>query len=270
MPKAPPSYLSKLKRLDKGMLESLRGLVHAKPAITATDPVEYVNLHKNVRDREIAGLVASSLAYGKVSQIRRDCETALGIMGPPRAYVDAGDRRRFERDFRGFKHRFTTGDEMAALLAGVKAAIDNYGSLEKCFVSGLQEDDPTIVGALGLFVSTLTKFFDGGESYLLPHPSKGSACKRLCLYLAWMTRKDEVSPGGWENVPASKLLIPLDTHMHQIALAAGLTRRRQANLTTTLEVTAAFAKICPEDPVRYDFALTRLGIAGHELPETRG
>jgi uncharacterized protein (TIGR02757 family) len=76
-----------------------------------------------------------------------------------------------------------------------------------------------------------------------------------------MVRRDEVDPGGWDDVPASKLIVPLDTHMHRISLQLGLTKRKQANLKAACEITAAFRSIEPEDPVRYDFSLTRLGIA---------
>ncbi|KAF0120635.1 MAG: hypothetical protein FD151_1585, partial [bacterium] len=59
---------------------------------------------------------------------------------------------------------------------------------------------------------------------------------------------------------ASKLIVPLDTHMHRICLALKLTKRKQADIRTASEITAAFRTISPDDPVRYDFALTRLGI----------
>jgi len=75
-----------------------------------------------------------------------------------------------------------------------------------------------------------------------------------------MVRKDDVDPGGWENVSPSRLIIPLDVHMHRICLKSGLTERKQANMRTALEITSFFKKLAPRDPVRYDFALTRLGI----------
>jgi len=90
--------------------------------------------------------------------------------------------------------------------------------------------------------------------------TRGSACKRLLMYLRWMVRKDEVDPGGWEGIPPSKLLVPVDTHMHRIARKLRFTRRKQANLATVREITAAFRKIVPDDPARYDFTLTRFGI----------
>ena len=75
-----------------------------------------------------------------------------------------------------------------------------------------------------------------------------------------MVRRDRVDPGCWADVGAHRLVVPVDTHMHRIGLALNLTRRRQAGQRVALEMTAAFRRFCPEDPVRYDFALTRLGI----------
>ena len=94
----------------------------------------------------------------------------------------------------------------------------------------------------------------------MPDPSKGSACKRLALYLRWMVRNDEVDPGGWKMVDPSALLIPLDTHMFNICTTLGLCSRKAADGRSAIEITEAFKKVCPEDPVRYDFALTRFGI----------
>ena len=71
-----------------------------------------------------------------------------------------------------------------------------------------------------------------------------------------------MDPGGWGGIPLSKLIVPLDTHMHRISLALNLTKRKQANMHTALAITSGFKKIVPEDPVKYDFALTRLGIRG--------
>jgi uncharacterized protein (TIGR02757 family) len=94
----------------------------------------------------------------------------------------------------------------------------------------------------------------------VPSPVGGSACKRLNLFLRWMVRQDGVDPGGWDNVPQSKLIVPVDTHMHRICLRLGLTTRKQANMATALEITEGFRALAPDDPVRYDFSLTRLGI----------
>ena len=94
----------------------------------------------------------------------------------------------------------------------------------------------------------------------MPSHTGGSAFKRLNLFLRWMIRDDDVDPGGWKGIPASKLIIPLDTHMHRISLSLGLTGRKQADMKTAVEITGSFKKIEKNDPIRYDFALTRIGI----------
>jgi len=82
----------------------------------------------------------------------------------------------------------------------------------------------------------------------------------LNLYLRWMVRRDNVDPGGWIGVSSSKLIIPLDTHMYRISLKLGFTERKQADIRTAMEITSALKKFDRDDPVKYDFALTRLGM----------
>ena len=80
------------------------------------------------------------------------------------------------------------------------------------------------------------------------------------MYLRWMIRKDDVDPGCWKGISPSKLVIPVDTHIHRICRKLRLTRRKQADLKTALEITEKFRRIAPDDPVKYDFVLTRFGI----------
>ena len=236
--------------------------VYADARYISPDPLEMVVPFGRVEDREIAALAASSLAYGRVLQILKSLQKVFGILGDrPSDYVRSGNAERFRRDFRGFKHRFHTGEDLANLLEGVRIALDRHGSLESCFAAGFdRERDATVLRAEERFCSELCTCFPGGESTLLPSPKRGSACKRLNLMLRWLVRKDPVDPGGWNSVPASRLIVPLDTHMHRLARELGLTARRAADRKTAEEVTYAFSLWCPEDPVRYDFSLTRFGI----------
>ena len=215
------------------------------------------------------GLVASALAYGRVAQILKSVSSVLDVLGPaPAEFISSRSRKQMERKLDGFKHRFTTGADMAGLLAGARAAILKHGSLNDCFAGGLGESDETVTDALEKFVSELTGPDSGLCEFLLPAAAKGSACKRLNLYLRWMVRSDEVDPGGWTGIRTSQLVVPLDTHMHRTGLALGLTSRKQANLRTALEINEGFRRIVPDDPVRYDFSLTRLGIrSGDSLEE---
>ena len=227
------------------------------------DPLEFLYTYRRVADREIVALLASSLAYGRVAQILKSVSDVLGRVGPaPARYLAEATPGKLRRKMRGFKHRFSTGRHVAAMLVGAKGVIARHGSLGACLAKGVSEDDATVLSALKAFVSEITEAAGDDCGHLLPDPQRGSACKRLCLMLRWLVRKDEVDPGGWSGIPAAKLLIPLDTHMHRIARGLGATTRKAADMRTVVEVTEAFGRLAPEDPARYDFALTRLGIRG--------
>ena len=231
------------------------------------DPLQFLYDYQDPFDREIVGLIASSLAYGRVAQILKSVSRVLERMPGPYGFIMNTGRKGLRDALAGFKHRFTTGDDVAEMLYGIKTAIERHGTLQECFMSGFKSNDTTILPALERFVQELTRPVRSGGSYLLPCPSKGSACKRMNLFLRWMVRNDEVDPGGWRKVPRSALVIPLDTHMDNICRKLGITSRKQANMKTALEITEFFRGICPEDPVKYDFALTRLGILSHtDLP----
>lgn len=220
------------------------------------DPLETVLPFEDPADQEIAGLVASALAFGGVKQILRSIGAVFDAMGPPRAFIDGATAKGMASRFAGFRHRYVTDAELIALLLGVKRVRERHGSLEACYMQGAVAGDP-LTGFVRALAST-----DGAANYLLPDPEKGSACKRLHLYLRWMVRRDAVDPGPWRSASPSLLIVPIDTHMHRIARCLGWTQRAQADGTTAREVTNACRTLCPEDPVRFDFSLTRIGIRG--------
>lgn len=232
------------------------------------DPLECIYAYRRVQDREIAAFVASALAYGNVRQILNSVNAVLEKMGPsPRDYLECSDPAGLRADFAGFVHRFATGGHVAAMLAGIRAVLDEYGSLQEAFAAGVCRQDATYAPALSGFASRIRRHAPKDPGHLLACPEKGSACKRLFLFLRWMVRRDDVDPGGWDKMSAAKLVVPLDVHMYRACFGLGLTRRRQADMKTALEVTAGFARLAPDDPVRYDFVLTRPGIRG---PWSRG
>ncbi|MCY2929731.1 MAG: TIGR02757 family protein [Planctomycetota bacterium] len=225
------------------------------------DPLQFLYDYPDAADREIVALVASALAYGRVKQILTSVSDALARLGRrPGAFVSEASPETLREAMLGFKHRFSDGSNLAALLTGAAAAIRTHGSLQRCFLAGMGRDDETVLPAAGAFVEALRRGTRGECGHLLSDPARGSACKRLHLMLRWLVRRDDVDPGGWHDVPAAKLIVPLDTHMHRLARQLGATRRRAADGKTAMETTAAFRALCPGDPVKYDFALTRLGI----------
>ncbi|MGD0822147.1 MAG: TIGR02757 family protein [Desulfomonilia bacterium] len=232
-----------------------------RPEFIHPDPLEFLEGYPDIADREIVGIIASSLAYGRVAQILKSISCILEKMGPsPRQFLEDVSRETLKALFPGFKHRFTTGEELVDFLMAIRDVIQTHGSLYQCFMMRYDPDDPDVVTCLESFVHRIKACLSTKENSLLPCPEKGSACKRFHLFLRWMVRNDAVDPGGWDGISASKLIVPLDVHMHRICMKLGLTSRAQADLKTALEVTGRFRAIVPEDPVRYDFALTRTGI----------
>jgi uncharacterized protein (TIGR02757 family) len=224
------------------------------------DPLEQVLRYDTVDDREIAALIASSLAYGRVAQIVKSVSAVLDRMNTPVRFLRRFSSQPLLSQFGGFKHRFTTGMELSSMLVGIKKLIGDHGSLCLCFKAGMNPHDPDTTSALYRFASRLHEASNGGCGTLIPRPENGSACKRLNLFLKWMVRRDRVDPGGWDGIDKSKLILPLDTHIHRIGRLFGMTERKQADMKTAKEITEGFRQIAPEDPTKYDFALTRLGM----------
>ncbi|MBF0224025.1 MAG: TIGR02757 family protein [Desulfobacterales bacterium] len=224
------------------------------------DPLEFLYFYNNTNDREIIGLIASSLAYGRVNQILKSVSSIISLMKvSPYDFLMKSNLLSLKETLKDFKHRFTKGDDIANMLIGAKKIIENHGSLYNFFLSHINEKDDTVLPVLELFVE---KIFEGSCDcgHLLPKPSKKSPCKRLNLFLRWMVRKDDVDPGGWDEIPASKLVVPLDTHLHKISIKLGIISDKQANMQSALKITNFFKTITPADPVKYDFVLTRFGI----------
>jgi len=249
------------RHLNRAALDALYDRYNRR-AYVHPDPLEFLYAYPDVRDREIVGLVASSLAYGRVAQILKSVERVLDVMGmSPSTYLKGATRHTLRSDFAGFSHRFARGEHLAELLLGTKRAIAHFGSLQACLLSAMKESDENLLPGLVCLTEELTAE-NGGMGHLIPLARRGSACKRLNLYLRWMVRTDDVDIGGWSELPRAKLIIPLDTHMHRLGLRLNCTRRKQADMRTALEITDCFKAINPWDPVRYDFSLTRLGIRG--------
>lgn len=234
-----------------------------KQEFIAPDPLQFLSSYDDILDREIAGFICAGLAYGRVEQICKSISRVLTPLGAsPRKFLEQTSVEGLRKYYRGFKHRFTTGEELSDFLMAIREIIREHGSLQACFLRGMRTGDRDTTRALSLFIQEIRKRTAGGSNSLLPCPEKKSACKRYHLYLRWMVRHDDVDPGGWHAVDASFLVVPLDIHMYRIGVALDMTTRRQADLRTALEITEIFREISPGDPVRYDFALTRIGIHG--------
>ena len=242
----------------KAFLEGLYYTYQRRELINP-DPLYFLYDYKNVRDLEIVGLIASSLAYGRVAQIMKSVEKVLSCLtSEPHKFLL--ENNKFGIIPANFKHRFTTADDMNNLLKNISEVLREKNSLEKFFGECLKNSDGEIFSALDKFSGRLMQNKKEGSFSLVTAPSDGSACKRLFLFLKWLVRHDEVDPGGWEILKSSELIVPTDTHMHNIAMKLGFTRRKQADLKCAVEITNGFREINHDDPAKYDFVLTRFGI----------
>lgn len=232
-----------------------------RPEYIHPDPLEFLRRYEKTEDQEITAMIAACLAYGNVKQILKSVEKALSLIKEsPSAQLERLSFEEIKKGYASFKHRFTTGLELAVFLMNIKHARKEYGSLENLFLKGDNPEDGTIEKGLYNFVNSFNAC--GRAPSLTPDPSLKSSFKRICLFLRWMVRKDNVDLGIWTKVSPSRLIVPLDTHMRQVALSLGLTKRKDTSMKTALEITAAFRRINPADPVKYDFSLTRSGIRG--------
>lgn len=230
-----------------------------RPDLISPDPLEFLSRYDSPQDRETAALLAACFAYGNVKQILKNVNAILSKMpdGPHRFILHSSPAA-IRRTFKNFRYRFTGKEELCAFLCAVQRVLKKYGSLESCFLAYFHSQDETVLPALRGFARELRAGADLHS--LIPNPDKNSALKRLNLFLRWMVRKDAVDEGSWQHVPPAKLIVPLDVHLHRIARKLKLTRRNAADITAALEITRAFKKCCPHDPVKYDFCLTRFGI----------
>ncbi|MBW1989737.1 MAG: TIGR02757 family protein, partial [Deltaproteobacteria bacterium] len=195
---------------------------------------------------------------------------ALKPLGPhPARAVLAAPDAWFADAYGEFRHRFCKGWELAGLLLAARRVLEEYGSLERAFAAGLSPGDETVMPALCAFGDRLSAA-GCPAGHLAPNPNLDSACKRWHLYLRWMVRKDAVDPGCWESVPPSLLVVPMDVHMHRVCRSLGFTARKAANLKAALEATEGFRALCPQDPVRYDFCLTKASQAGEKIGPAAG
>ncbi len=240
------------------LLESIYTRYH-RPEFIHPDPLEFLSRYKDPLDMEIAALIASSFAIGRVGNILKVVESILSILKAPREDLISLSYMEMNSLFANFKYRFYTKESLVGFLTGLKDAIREYGSLNNCFAAGVEYTNADPVGTLAFFVKAIAKQ-DNSNYRVLPNPEKGSACKRLNLFLRWMIRRDGIDPGIWTDIPKDILIIPLDTHMMQISHILGFTDRKSSDMKTAVEITNALKVYDPIDPVRFDFSLTRLGI----------
>ena len=221
---------------SRGQLKTVLDKLYVKynrRELIAPDPLQFVYRYESNADREIVGLLSAGLAYGRVAQIGKSLEKLLGVMGASPYEFVAGFGKRGAGKLAGFKHRFNTAEDIADLLSLLKKVLKKHGSIEAYFLMGYSPEDENILPALSSFCGGLEKMHgveSSGLKYLLSNPSRGSACKRMNLYLRWMVRDDDVDCGVWKGVDKAKLIVPIDVHMGRLCKILGMYEQKTVSL----------------------------------------
>ncbi|KJU86834.1 hypothetical protein MBAV_000975 [Candidatus Magnetobacterium bavaricum] len=255
------------------------------------DPIEFPHRYKDPMDIETVAFIASSLAYGRVELFKPVIGSILSGMGQsPSAFLYDFDARKQRGNFEHIYYRLNRGKDICALLHIIHKVLRGKGSLKAVFLRQVnRRHSPGGVGDAGVMAvskpgSMVYNMFVRFTEYvgmidttavygvnirphgllqLFPSPHKGSACKRLNMFMRWMVRDKDIDFGLWKEVPKDALIIPLDTHIGRVGRCLGFTKRRGNDWKTAQEITEALKTFDPEDPLKYDFAMCHHGISGY-------
>ena len=243
---------------------------YERPRFITDDPIAIPHGFDDPRDREMIGLYAALLAWGRRATIMAKlAELCERMRFRPHAFVRDFDPARDAARLDGFKHRTFQPADALHLTRALSALLREHGTLETAFARHLPPDAPHVGPAIQGFSESVMAAVPEIPKRLQKHlarPATGSACKRLAMYLRWMVRPGPVDFGLWTRIAPKQLVLPLDVHTGRQARALGLLDRKQDDWRAALELTERCRSFDPEDPCRYDFALFGSGAYGHEHP----
>lgn len=251
-------------KLTKGYLKELldeKVELYNRPAFIELDPISIPHRYTIKEDIEIAGFLASTIAWGNRKMILKSSVRMMEILedSPYEFIVNSSDCE-LDKAIR-FVHRTFNSVDLAYFLQALRHIYRNKGGLEKIFETHKTSD------SLQLAIHELHRIF-----FELPHekrterhvsdPFKGSAAKKINMFLRWMVRNDGrgVDFGIWKKISPSQLYIPLDFHSGNTSRKLGLLTRKINDWKAVEELTGILREFDPDDPVKYDFALFGLGV----------
>jgi len=231
--------------------------LYNNPSFIESDPIQIPHLFSKKEDIEIAGFLSATIAWGNRKMIIRNALKMVELMeNSPHDFVVSHTIKDLEK-LKKFVHRTFNGDDFVVFIKSLKNIYNQHSSLENIFN---RYDD------LQLSIHHFKKdFFD--KTHLqrtekhISDPLKGSAAKRINMFLRWMIRDDKkVDFGIWKTISPSILSCPLDVHSGRVARKLGLLTRKQSDYKAVKELDLNLRKLDETDPVKYDFALFGLGV----------
>lgn len=238
--------------------------IYNRKGFISNDPVSVPHSFSLTEDIEIAGFLAASLAWGQRPVIIRKAGELMDRMpGGPWRFLTEADDYQLE-SFDNFQHRTFNGTDCVFFLKSLQNIYLRHGGLKTVFYEGyhLYGNIPdTIKHFRNVFFSIP---FPGRTLKHIADINRGSAAKRINMFLRWMVRRDNggVDFGLWDKIPSSALYIPLDVHSGSIARELGLLKRKQNDWRAVNQLTQKLREFDRNDPVKYDFALFGLGAIG--------
>ena len=248
------------------LLERLHDRYNNESFIEA-DPISVPHSFTSTVDREVAGFLAATIAWGNRRAIVQSAHRMMRYMdNAPEDFVRNATQSDMEY-LRTYVHRTFNGVDFQDFVRGLRHIITKWGSVGNYFESRYEEH-----GDLRPVFSDFRRDFFAVEHDVhcekhLSSIDKGAACKRLCMYLRWFVRHDDrgVDFGLWRRIPMSALYMPLDIHTGRMGRNLGLLGRKQSDWKAVEELTASLRELHVDDPVRYDYSLFGLGISGDDI-----
>ncbi len=260
-----------LKRLQR--IYDLRRTENSLSDFYLSDPVGFPKRFSEKKDIETAALIAALFAIGPRYAILRSLEKIFAELGDsPHDSMLNFDHSRMLKKMNGyvqFAYKNITGRDVVQILHAVTSLLGARGSVEAALKSCAKEFELSsygiLTGVLEEMKAAKVPSVLGGNltpraRALLASPAQGSACKRMNMFLRWMTRKDEIDFGFYEWLGTDKLVIPLDVNVSRAARELKLTKRKTDNWKTAAEITERLRSLDPIDPVKYDVPLFLYGI----------
>lgn len=240
-----------------------------QPEFIGQDPVCIPHRFSKKQDIEIAGFFAAILAWGSRKSIINSCLRLLACMdNAPHDFI-LHHQPRDLKPLRTFAHRTFNAVDLEYFLLFLQSHYRRFSTLECAFSQFLHSDSTSVEPALGGFYRYffhLEAAPDRTRKHIAS-PEKGSACKRLNMFLRWMVRRDRVVDFGlWQDISPAQLVCPLDVHVGTVARRLGLLERPQNDWKAALALTEIFRSWNRDDPVIYDFALFGLGLTKKDPP----
>ncbi len=226
------------------------------------DPIQFIHRWKCKNDSEIAGFVASSFAFGNrkafINTLNKIFDAADNDLCN---YIKNGDFK----NLKGMYYRLYKDTDIIGLFKVLNKLYNESGGLEELFSCCYEKDrgekyDHFLQPVVEYFYKNVPDNTGLGFRHMIPNPEKGSAMKKMNMFLRWMVRKSPVDLGIWNFMSPADLYIPLDVHVARQSRDMGLLTRKSNDYTAVCELTNKLKEFCPEDPVKYDFAMFAFGV----------